>query len=82
MQADARLALVARFHRPGIVGEGLVSRDEALAMADVVIDFTTPAQFERDLLIERTQSGLKRAKSEGRPWPTGAAQRNAEAGCS
>ena len=24
------------------------------------------AQFERDLLIERTQSGLKRAKSEGR----------------
>ena len=24
------------------------------------------AQFERDLLIERTQSGLKRAKSEGK----------------
>jgi putative DNA-invertase from lambdoid prophage Rac len=23
------------------------------------------AQFERDLLIERTQSGLKRAKAEG-----------------
>ena len=43
VQADQRLALVARFHRPGIVGEGLVSRDEALAMADVVIDFTTPA---------------------------------------
>ena len=42
VQADQRLALVARFHRPGIVGEGLVSRDEALAMADVVIDFTTP----------------------------------------
>ncbi|RVA46184.1 4-hydroxy-tetrahydrodipicolinate reductase [Mesorhizobium sp. M7A.F.Ca.US.001.01.1.1] len=41
--ADTRLALAARFHRPGIVGEGLVSRDEALAMADVVIDFTTPA---------------------------------------
>ncbi|MFD1987952.1 4-hydroxy-tetrahydrodipicolinate reductase [Mesorhizobium newzealandense] len=41
--ADARLALAARFHRPGIVGDGLVSRDEALAMADVVIDFTTPA---------------------------------------
>ena len=24
------------------------------------------AQFERDLLIERTQSGLRRAKSEGK----------------
>jgi putative DNA-invertase from lambdoid prophage Rac len=24
------------------------------------------AQFERDLLIERTQSGLKRAKAEGK----------------
>ncbi|UVK44682.1 4-hydroxy-tetrahydrodipicolinate reductase [Mesorhizobium sp. AR07] len=43
VQADARLALAARFHRPGIFGEGLVSRDEALAVADVVIDFTTPA---------------------------------------
>ncbi|MFC3322431.1 4-hydroxy-tetrahydrodipicolinate reductase [Mesorhizobium cantuariense] len=43
VQADARLALTARFHRPGIVGEGLVSRDQALAMADVIIDFTTPA---------------------------------------
>lgn len=43
VQADARLALAGRFHRPGIVGEGLVSRDEALAVADVVIDFTTPS---------------------------------------
>ncbi|RUZ72829.1 4-hydroxy-tetrahydrodipicolinate reductase [Mesorhizobium sp. M7A.F.Ca.US.006.01.1.1] len=43
VQGDARLALAARFHRPGSVGEGLVSRDEALATADVVIDFTTPA---------------------------------------
>lgn len=25
------------------------------------------AQFERDLLIERTQAGLTRAKAEGRP---------------
>ena len=41
--ADPRLALAGRFHRPGSVGDGLVSRDEALAMADVVIDFTTPA---------------------------------------
>jgi 4-hydroxy-tetrahydrodipicolinate reductase len=43
VQADPRLALTARFHRPGSVGEGLVSRNEAVAMADVVIDFTTPA---------------------------------------
>jgi 4-hydroxy-tetrahydrodipicolinate reductase len=43
VQADARLALAARFHRPGTVGEGLVSRDEALAMAEIVIDFTMPA---------------------------------------
>lgn len=43
VRADPRLALVARFHRLGSVGEGLVSRDEAVAMADVVIDFTTPA---------------------------------------
>ncbi|AZO06299.1 MULTISPECIES: 4-hydroxy-tetrahydrodipicolinate reductase [unclassified Mesorhizobium] len=41
--ADPRLELVARFHRPGSMGEGLVERDEALSLADVVIDFTTPA---------------------------------------
>ncbi|WP_027165610.1 4-hydroxy-tetrahydrodipicolinate reductase [Mesorhizobium sp. WSM3224] len=41
--ADPRLELIARFHRPGSAGEGLVERDEALALADVVIDFTTPA---------------------------------------
>lgn len=43
VQADPRLALAARFRRPGSVGEGMVSRDQALAMADVAIDFTTPA---------------------------------------
>ncbi|WJI39827.1 MULTISPECIES: 4-hydroxy-tetrahydrodipicolinate reductase [Mesorhizobium] len=43
VRADPRLALAARFHRPGAVGNGLVSREEALATADVVIDFTTPA---------------------------------------
>ncbi|MEZ2329517.1 4-hydroxy-tetrahydrodipicolinate reductase [Mesorhizobium sp. RCC_202] len=41
--ADPRLQLVARFHRPGSVGEGLVERDAALALAEIVIDFTTPA---------------------------------------
>jgi 4-hydroxy-tetrahydrodipicolinate reductase len=43
IEADPRLALAARFHRPGSAGEDLVERDEALALADVVIDFTTPA---------------------------------------
>ncbi|MBZ9852552.1 hypothetical protein LB566_01995 [Mesorhizobium sp. CA13] len=43
VQADSRLALTARFHRTGIAGDGLVSRDEALGLADVVIDFTAPA---------------------------------------
>jgi 4-hydroxy-tetrahydrodipicolinate reductase len=41
--ADRRLQLAARFHRPGSTGEGLVERDEALMLADVVVDFTTPA---------------------------------------
>jgi 4-hydroxy-tetrahydrodipicolinate reductase len=40
--ADDRLSLVARFERPGVEGEGLVSLDAALATADVVVDFTTP----------------------------------------
>ena len=41
--ADPRLSLAARFDRPGLAGEGLVSQDVALASADVVIDFTLPA---------------------------------------
>ncbi len=41
--ADPRLSLAARFDRPGLAGEGLVSQDAALAAADVVIDFTLPA---------------------------------------
>ncbi|MGZ3377787.1 MAG: 4-hydroxy-tetrahydrodipicolinate reductase [Phenylobacterium sp.] len=41
--ADPASALVARFDRPDVAGEGLVDRDAALAAADVVIDFTTPA---------------------------------------
>jgi len=43
VEADPRLALVARFDRPGATGEGLVSQDDALAAADVVIDFTVAA---------------------------------------
>ena len=36
------VTVVARYERPGVEGEGLVSLDEALAVADAVIDFTTP----------------------------------------
>jgi 4-hydroxy-tetrahydrodipicolinate reductase len=35
------LQVAARFDRPGESGDGLVSRDEALAACDVLIDFTT-----------------------------------------
>jgi 4-hydroxy-tetrahydrodipicolinate reductase len=41
--AEPDLVLAARFERPGADGEGLVGQDQALAAADVVIDFTTPA---------------------------------------
>jgi 4-hydroxy-tetrahydrodipicolinate reductase len=34
--------LTARFDRPGAVGDGLVSQEEALGLCDVVIDFTIP----------------------------------------
>ena len=43
VSAQDGLALVARFDRPGLAGEGLTTQDEALACADLVIDFTTPA---------------------------------------
>jgi 4-hydroxy-tetrahydrodipicolinate reductase len=43
VEAEAGLSVAARFDRPGAAGEGLVSQDAALAAADVVIDFTTPA---------------------------------------
>ncbi|CAN5907397.1 4-hydroxy-tetrahydrodipicolinate reductase [soil metagenome] len=43
VEARDDVVLAARFDRPDAAGEGLVSRDEALAACDVVIDFTTPA---------------------------------------
>ncbi len=43
VEADPALSLVARFDRPGMTGEDLVDRDAALASADVVVDFSTPA---------------------------------------
>jgi 4-hydroxy-tetrahydrodipicolinate reductase len=39
VEADPALALAARFNR--VVADGLVSRDEALDAADVVVDFTS-----------------------------------------
>jgi 4-hydroxy-tetrahydrodipicolinate reductase len=36
------LEVAAQFDRPGVTDQGLVSRDEALERADVVIDFTVP----------------------------------------
>ncbi|HLZ75740.1 MAG TPA: 4-hydroxy-tetrahydrodipicolinate reductase [Phenylobacterium sp.] len=43
VEADPAMVLAARFDRPDLSGEGLTDRDTALAAADVVIDFTTPA---------------------------------------
>jgi len=44
VEADSGLALAARFGRPGGAdGAGLVSREAALAAADVTLDFTAPA---------------------------------------
>jgi 4-hydroxy-tetrahydrodipicolinate reductase len=43
VQADPALTLAARFDRPGVADPDLVSRDEALAAAEVVVDFTIGA---------------------------------------
>jgi 4-hydroxy-tetrahydrodipicolinate reductase len=42
VEAEAGLNVAARFDRPGAAGEGLVSQEDALAAADVIVDFTTP----------------------------------------
>ncbi|MDB5470779.1 MAG: 4-hydroxy-tetrahydrodipicolinate reductase [Caulobacter sp.] len=41
-QGREDVTVAARFDRPGAEGEGLVSQAQALASADVVIDFTVP----------------------------------------
>lgn len=43
IEANPALTIAARFDRPDVTGEGLVSHDAALSACDVVIDFTTPA---------------------------------------
>jgi len=42
-EADPDVVVAARFDRPDLTGEGLVSQGEALAASDVIIDFTLPA---------------------------------------
>lgn len=42
VESQEGLQIAARFDRPGAEGEGLVSRDEALRLADVIVDFTMP----------------------------------------
>ena len=40
--AVAGEAVTARFDRPGVVADGLVTQAEALDQCDVIIDFTQP----------------------------------------
>lgn len=42
VESQPGLVVAARFDRPGIDAEGLVTQEEAMAAADVIIDFTTP----------------------------------------
>jgi 4-hydroxy-tetrahydrodipicolinate reductase len=56
--AQPELVIAARFDRPGAEGGGLVTQAQALAAADVVIDFTTP---------EASVALAKVAATAGRP---------------
>ncbi|MFP3803079.1 recombinase family protein, partial [Paraburkholderia sp. SIMBA_027] len=58
-----QLLLILNFvHCLALGGVDLASSAGKMTMSVI----NAVAQFERDLLIERTQSGLKRAKSEGK----------------
>lgn len=57
VEADPSLVVIARFDRPGLEGEGLVSVEAALAAADVVIDFTTP-EASVDLAARAAAAGV------------------------
>jgi 4-hydroxy-tetrahydrodipicolinate reductase len=48
--------LAARFDREGMAGEGLVGRDQALSLCDVIVDFTTP-QAAADLAKAAAERG-------------------------
>jgi len=68
-------AMGVRGHCLQLGGVDLTSAAGKMTMGVI----NTVAEFERDLLIERTQAGLARAKAEGatfgRPWTLDAAQR-------
>lgn len=57
VETDPSLVVAARFDRPGLEGEGLVSVEAALAAADVVIDFTTP-EASVDLAARAAAAGV------------------------
>jgi len=42
VEADGQAEVAARYDRPDVTGEGLVTLDAALATSDVIIDFTLP----------------------------------------
>lgn len=74
---DRLAAMGVRVHCLALGGADLTSPAGRMVMTVLA----ATAQFERDLLIERTQAGLQRAKSEGatfgRPATLDAAQREA-----
>ena len=74
---DRLAAIGVRVHCLALGGVDLTSPAGRMTMGVI----NAVAQFERDLLIERTQAGLQRAKSEGatfgRPATLDAAQREA-----
>jgi putative DNA-invertase from lambdoid prophage Rac len=59
---DALAALGVRVHCLALGGVDLTSPAGKMTMAVIA----AVAEFERDLLVERTQAGLSRAKAEGR----------------
>ncbi|MFV4649210.1 hypothetical protein ACNJUT_21700, partial [Mycobacterium tuberculosis] len=40
IEARTGLVIAARFEREGVTGEGLVDREQALTLCDVIVDFT------------------------------------------
>lgn len=60
---EALASMGVRVHCLGLGGVDLCSPAGKMTMGVIA----AVAEFERDLLIERTQSGLHRARSEGKP---------------
>jgi putative DNA-invertase from lambdoid prophage Rac len=60
---EALAGMGVRVHCLALGGQDLTSASGKLTMGVLA----AVAEFERDLLIERTQAGLARAKAEGKP---------------